>query len=418
MTQTVITVYEDRKKHVPLTHSQKTDILSFRTIIGGNHIHLDYDGTLQVMKYVGFISKGNTRLQILPKIYEKTSSNETDVQRESMRVMQNLLRVSEFNKILQLPDQTSSAEQLDLMELFIGVFADKIISLYSRQMYREYIDIEENSTFVKGRIQFSENIRQNPVRMDRHVVNYQNYEQNNALNNIIKTMVIRLLRLTQDSNIKNRLKKALLFLDDASETLLSIELFDSVRFTRLNMQFKPVFEMAKMFFLNLSPESYAGDETVFSFLVPLNELFEYYLYKVFSNLGNEFNAKYQNRHRFVFSPKGDDVYIKPDILLEKSNKLVLIADAKYKNPNYENGRYTKINQSDIYQVFAYARAYGINNVALVYPLFDDHQTPPQCFTLKDSNGDIALTIACVDVKNPVISDHGKYLQKLLIPSDS
>ena len=370
------------------------------------------------MKYVGFISKGNTRLQILPKIYEKTSSNETDVQRESMRVMQNLLRVSEFNKILQLPDQTSSADQLDLMELFIGIFADKIISLYSRQMYREYIDIEENSTFVKGRIQFSENIRQNPVRMDRHVVNYQNYEQNNALNNIIKTMVIRLLRLTQDSNIKNRLKKALLFLDDASETLLSIELFDSVRFTRLNMQFKPVFEMAKMFFLNLSPESYAGDETVFSFLVPLNELFEYYLYKVFSNLGNEFNAKYQNRHRFVFSPKGDDVYIKPDILLEKSNKLVLIADAKYKNPNYENGRYTKINQSDIYQVFAYARAYGINNVALVYPLFDDHQTPPQCFTLKDSNGDIALTIACVDVKNPVISDHGKYLQKLLIPSDS
>lgn len=231
-------------------------------------------------------------------------------------------------------------------------------------------------------------------------------------------MVIRLLRLTQDSNIKNRLKKALLFLDDASETLLSIELFDSVRFTRLNMQFKPVFEMAKMFFLNLSPESYAGDETVFSFLVPLNELFEYYLYKVFSNLGNEFNAKYQNRHRFVFSPKGDDVYIKPDILLEKSNKLVLVADAKYKNPNYENGRYTKINQSDIYQVFAYARAYGINNVALVYPLFADHQTPPQRLTLKDNNGDIELTIACVDVKNPEITDHGEYLRMLLIPSDS
>ena len=281
MTQTVITVYEDRKKHVHLTDSQKADILSFRTIFGGNHIHLDYDGTLQVMKYVGFISKGDTRLQILPKIFEKASTHEMDVQRDSMRVMQNLLRVSEFNKILQLPDQTSSAEQMDLMELFIGIFADKIISLYSRQMYREYIDIEENSTFIKGRIQFSENIRQNTVRMDKHVVNYQNYEQNNALNNIIKTMVIRLLRLTQDPSIKNRLKKALLFLDDAIEASLSKELFDSVRFTRLNMPFKSVFEMAKMFFLNLSPENYAGDETVFSFLVPLNELFEYYLYQVF-----------------------------------------------------------------------------------------------------------------------------------------
>ena len=418
MSQTVITVYEDRKKHVPLTHSQKADILSFRTIIGANHIHLDYDGTLQVMKYVGFISKGNTRLQILPKIHEKVLSHETDVQRESMRVMQNLLRVSEFNKILQLPDQASSAEQMDLMELFIGIFSEKIISLYSRQMYREYIDIEENSSFIKGQIQFSENIRQNPVRMDKHVVKYQNYEQDNALNNIVKTMVIRLLRLTQDANIKKNLKKALLFFDDASEVSLSIELFDSVKFTRLNMQFKPVFEMAKMFFLNLSPESYAGDETIFSFLVPLNELFEYYLYKVFSALGNDFYAKYQNRHRFVFSPQGDDIYIRPDILVEKSNQLVLIADAKYKNPNYENGRYTKINQSDIYQVFAYARAYGINKVALIYPLFDDHQTPPQYLSLKDSNGDIELTIACIDVKNPEITDHGEYLRMLLIPSGS
>ena len=75
MSQTVITVYEDRKKHVHLTDSQKADILSFRTIFGGNHIHLDYDGTLQVMKYVGFISKGDTRLQILPKIFEKQEAS-------------------------------------------------------------------------------------------------------------------------------------------------------------------------------------------------------------------------------------------------------------------------------------------------------------------------------------------------------
>ena len=41
----------------------------------------------------------------------------------------------------------------------------------------------------------------------------------------------------------------------------------------------------------------------------------------------------------------------------------------------------------------------------VYPLFADHQTPPQCLTLKDTNSDIALTIACVDVKYPEVSFH-------------
>lgn len=41
----------------------------------------------------------------------------------------------------------------------------------------------------------------------------------------------------------------------------------------------------------------------------------------------------------------------------------------------------------------------------VYPLFAGHQTPPQCLTLKDTNRDIALTIACVDVKYPEVSFH-------------
>ena len=95
---------------------------------------------------------------------------------------------------------------------------------------------------------------------------YQSYEHDNVLNNIIKSICIKLIQLTRESENKTKLKKALIFLDDAREVALTKDLFDSVKFTQLNMSFKPVFKMAKMFFYNLTPQSYQGDDTICSFL--------------------------------------------------------------------------------------------------------------------------------------------------------
>ena len=321
--QTVITVFEDRQQKCELLPWQKTDILELRHIIGENRLSLSYDGVLHVRHYVGFISKGNTRLQILPKIYENSGLTEEDEQREAMNVLLNLLRVSEFNKILCLPNQSSAAEHSDIMELFISLFGDKVFQIYSRQMNREYVDISENSSFVKGSIDFSANIRANPIRRDRHMITYQSYEHDNVLNNTIKSVCLKLIQLTSLPENKKKLKRALLFLDDASDVALTKELFDAVKFTRLDMSFKPVFEMAKMFFYNLTPQSYQGDDTVCSFLIPLNELFEFYLYKLFSNFGEGYHAYYQNSRRFAISQKADfGKQVRPDIILEHNGKTV------------------------------------------------------------------------------------------------
>ena len=282
-------------------------------------------------------------------------------------------------------------------------------------MNREYIDISENSQFIKGRIDFADNLRQNHVRCDRHIISYQSFEHDNLINNVIKTVGERLLSLTRDSANKKNLKKALIFLDDASNISLSRELIDSAKFTRLNMQFRPVFEMAKMFFLNLSPESYNGEDAVCSFLVPLNELFEYYVYRLFDGIGDGYHAGYQNHRPFVIGADGQSkISIRPDVLLYHDKKLVLIADAKYKNPRFEASGYTAINQADIYQVFAYAGAYGVSDVALVYPQFDNSPPAHQSFLLKNSTGDVRLTIGCVDIRDAHLDIARKRLRETLL----
>jgi 5-methylcytosine-specific restriction enzyme subunit McrC len=399
MPQTLFTVFEDRQKKLTLTSDQEEDILSFRNILGKNRLSLSCDGYLRVSYYVGFISRRKTRLQILPKVYEDTAVNNETEQHESMQVMMNLLKVSEFNNVLGLPDQSSFAEQSDIMEVFIAIFADKVFRAYSRQMNREYISIAENSNFIKGRIDFPANLRKNIIRKDLHIVNFQSFEHDNLINNIIKTMCIKLLRLTVNADNKKNLKRALVFLDDAREIAMSKDLFDAVKFTRLNMPFRPVFEMAKMFFCNLAPQAYQGDDTVCSFLIPLNELFEFYVYKLFDAFGDGTNTLYQNTKVFARSVDSDfRMNIRPDIILEKDKKSVLIADAKYKNPGYENGVYTNINQADIYQVFTYSKVYDVDYAALIYPQFGNTTTLSMVIELNYLNKKVNLTIGCVDIK--------------------
>ena len=176
MSSGVITIFEDRKTKVNLSHSQINDILFFKNLLGSQCISLDYDGSLQIMHYVGFISRGTTRVQILPKIYENAGISGTVEIRESTKVLYNLLRVSNYNKVLHLPESFKSGlEEIDLLEIFIGIFADRVFRTYSTKMNREYLEIEENSSFVKGKISFTKTMKHNLLRKDLYYVNYQSF---------------------------------------------------------------------------------------------------------------------------------------------------------------------------------------------------------------------------------------------------
>ena len=399
MASDIITVFEDHAQKLNLSNMQYQDLMAFKPILR-NDFRLDYDGTLQIMHYVGFLAHGTTRLQILPKIYRKTGVKSSEETRESIQILYNLLRESAYDRVLQLPKMDGiSTGSSDLLEIFISIFADKVIKTYSTKMNREYVEIEENSSFIKGRIDFNKSMRLNVMRKDLHYINFQSYEIDNLINNVIKTVLLKLLTVTNQSDNRKNLKKALMNLDDAKEIQLSKELFDRVIFTRLNMYFQTVFEMAKMFYFNIQPENYNGADAVISFLIPVNKLFEYYLYKLFSRIEG-YEVVHEGTRSFAKTETGTNVLtIKPDILVYKNRKICYIADAKYKDPKFDGLNYTNINRNDIYQVYAYAKAYGLSEVALIYPGFDEPIPPTQKIIISDRDKPVVIKIICVDLKS-------------------
>ena len=102
----------------------------------------------------------------------------------------------------------------------------------------------------------------------------------------------------------------------------------------------------------------------------MEKVFESYVAKCIkdSEYFREFTIKTQDtKHHLIESPKRFS--IRPDIVLEKAGE-VFILDTKWKMLNSSEASNYGISQSDLYQMYAYAKKYDSHNTFLIYPLND------------------------------------------------
>lgn len=365
----IIKIFEDRQQMVGLSEQEKKDIVSMKSVLGENNVILQADGKLLIKHYVGFVQVNKTRLLIYPKISSK-SVDESELDK-SFGILMKLLAYSEFTAIKKTPDsQSLDKYEGDLLELFIGLFVDELLLQFKRDINRGYKNQLENQSFIKGKVDFSETVKRNSFRRHLHCVRYDQFSEDILLNRIFKSVVGNLLSRTKNKNSRRKLKQSLLWLEDVEKISLDGEIWNKVRFTRHNSKYEPAFNLARLFYYNSSPNLNTGDEYTFSFLVPVNRLFELYLYKVLKNNSSEgYSVRYQSPINYL-AKVGDKncLQLRPDITLLDDNGVKCILDAKYKEVTYED-KNLRLAQSDIYQMLAYGVRYKCNSIALIYPKF-------------------------------------------------
>lgn len=365
----VIKVFEDRQIKLKLTDEEEKDILSIRNIIGENNLSLQADGKLLISHYVGFIQVNNTRLLIYPKISNRAIDDST--YDKSFQILIKLLSYSKYNTIKRIPSpQNIGRYEGDLLEVFISIFIEELLNLFRKDVNRNYNQHSENQSFIKGKIDFTETIKKNSYRKHLHYVKYENFTTDIVLNQIFKSIIKNLIIKTKIKENKLKLKQGLLWLEDVEDISINNEIWHKVKFTRLNNNYKPLFNMAKLFYYNSSPNLNKGDEFTFSFLVPLNKLFEYYLYKIlYNNASNNLKVNYQGPVNYLAKKENKRfMKLEPDIILTEEENIKYILDAKYKEI-VDIKDNINLLQADIYQMLAYGVRYECNNIALVYPKF-------------------------------------------------
>ncbi|AJC90131.1 McrBC 5-methylcytosine restriction system, component McrC [Campylobacter subantarcticus] len=348
--------------------------------------------TLKAKNYVGIIQTKSGVLEIFPKCtnldsykkedkssnYDKEKlkkyyeleniSKNDDFYKKDCEINPSILLINMLKTLKNSPFKKSQISSLQiakmpLFEVFITMFLDEFDSVYKKGLMRSYVSSEENRTFLKGKLLFNEHIKSNLIHKERFFTSSDEFVLDIAPNRLIKS-TLNFLKSKTSLN-KFKIIKAIQMLDEV-EFSTNYEKDFSFKISRHFDYYENILSWCKIFLQNQSFAPYKGKNEAFALLFPMEKLFENYMAYMFKLANPSKNIKTQSSGKYLISKNSENCFmLKPDLYIE--NEMIL--DAKWKIPdqNSEDKKHG-IAQSDLYQIFAYACKFKINDIKLVYPL--------------------------------------------------
>lgn len=255
------------------------------------------------------------------------------------------------------------------------MFVDEVFFIVKRGLKCSYETIEENATFFRGKMKFSQQIRHNHIHKERSYVEYDAFTVNRPENRLLKATLQYLYRHSTSSKNRNDLK---LLLTSFGEVDASVDYKgDFAKYVpdRNTKDYATALLWAKVFLMGKSFTSFAGSEVALALLFPMESLFESYIAALLRRHldANSFTVSAQDRSYHLFEGPKPVFQMKPDIVITNTDQnTVFIMDTKWKVLSDEKANYG-ISQSDMYQMFAYQKKYHAESVTLLYPKTEEVQ---------------------------------------------
>lgn len=340
----------------------ESDVIDFLTI----SVKRPVGKIIRAKNYVGLIQLENdVQLQILPKIHK---ANTSDTKKIFLKMLRSL---KEFpNKIFN--EANLHTEKMYIFDIFIQLYIQQIQELVKRGVKSSYYEVENNLNVYKGKIQFSQHLRQNLISKDRFFVKYDEFGPNCAENRLIKSTLLKLLKETSSLKNAKDIQKLLLHFELVKPSLNYESDFSSIKIDRNFKTYENSMIWSKIFLLNYSFTAFSGLQFGKSLLFQMDKLFEVYIGRNFKKIVSQSNweVSLQDRGYYLFEKKFS---LRPDIVLRNSeNNRCIIMDTKWKLLKEDANNYG-ISQVDMYQMYAYAKKYRTNEIWLLYPDTDMRQ---------------------------------------------
>lgn len=347
-----------------ITASVATYLRSLRRTHGFDVFKFADETTLSAQQYVGVAQAGDVTIEILPKV--------EGIAGATMR--QNL--VGMLSVALELEISAGevarvSTQQHGILEVFIRLFCDKLFAQVHRGLVRRYESQEENLQFLRGRLAVIEQTRLNLMSPERLYCRFDEFQEDNALNQVLKAAVKLLRRTSRDLGNQKKLAELSLVFAGVSDSARQTLPWDKVSFDRISDRYRPSYKLAELFLTNAPPDVGGGSATGFSLFFDMNVLFEEYIGRVaeatLSATGCRIMRQGPMRNlAWDETSKKKAFTLKPDVVGMKSGQAAWIIDTKWKRLNFEKTK-DGVVPADVYQMYAYANSYACPDVVLLYP---------------------------------------------------
>lgn len=359
---------------------------------------IGYD-TIKPRNLVGVLKVEDITIQIFPKLFkDRIEEHEDIVARNVLKMFAN----SDYFPIKNIDESDLVTDELDMFEVFIGIFAKNLISLLKSNRHRDYIKRSEKLHFVREKIN-TKNYG-NPAKLHVIPCTYHEFSIDTTLNRTLKYTVYLLSKRVESIVNFQMLKEINSILEDVTLEPIDIDKIDTISYNRLNDCFKPYIEICKIFLQNSTLSLQASQIDTFSLLIPMERLFESFI----ANL-------LQQNQEYFFDPdvtvskqkcighlvksldgsKDNDFRLIPDIVIEGRNEKYII-DTKYKLLN-RNDTKLGVSQQTMYQMYAYATKSRAKSIILLYPDLGEKIEGNWSISYNSGNDTTNLHARCVNL---------------------
>ena len=343
---------------------------------------------LKSNKYVGVIHYEGNKINLLPKIF---FDSEKEYQINEVNQIQNhILWWLSYCRKIKFPNYQASlgSTKSDFFEVLIYLFTKYTRELLNSSIYQQYEEVNRELSFIKGRLNTTEDLNENLSKGKWHKLNctYDAFVFDNEFNRIIKFVTTLLFNVTSSQDNKKNLREILFILDEVSDERATAEQCSRISFNPMFGEFETVRDYCQLFLTNCISFDYKTDLKLFAFLLPMEYVFEDFIFGFIEKELEKVTAKAQRSDTYL--DEGKAFNLKPDLWLKTDHKS-LIADTKYKIV-YSDEKDPKkgISQNDLYQMLAYAVRFEVDEIILFYPnTIKQSQEEETELTIKDALAD-------------------------------
>lgn len=351
---------------------------------------------IKAKSFVGVIKYKNLHLEILPKLISKNANNNNEIQEEERSIiLKNLIFMLSYTKNLDIKTNENAKlanEKNPFIEILIREFATSLFEALKRLTPKRYVREEENLNYLKGKIKFSENIRYNCTNQAKFYCEYDEFSENNPLNQLFLFVSTCLYNISNNSYNKKLLKFIINYYSDISFVRFDKFKIQKIKLTRSQEFFKKPFNLAKMFVEKTSVDLSKNKFENITLVWDMNKLFEEFIYELIRRKIPEYKPKAQKARRLLRRKNETRRDSKVDILIEEPQ---IIIDTKYKK--FKN--FDDISSSDIYQVTTYCTLYGYKKAILLYPQYDDIEPDEKGFYINNAENNYQIDFRTINLKN-------------------
>ncbi len=351
---------------------------------------------IKTKSWVGVIKYKNLHLEILPKLISADANNDGEIsEAERSIILKNLIFMLSYTKNLDIKTNDNaklSTEKNPFIEILIREFATSLFEALKRLTPKRYVREEENLNYLKGKIKFSENIRYNCTNQAKFYCEYDEFSENNLLNQLFLFVSTCLYNISNNSNNKKTLKFIINYYSDISFVRFDKFKVRKIKLTRNQELFKKAFNLAKMFVEQTSVDLSKNKFENITLVWDMNKLFEEFIFELIKRKIPECEAIAQKPKRLLKRENVTRRDTRIDILIQNPQ---VIIDTKYKKFT----DFDDISSADIYQVTTYCLLHNYKRAILLYPQYDKKEPDICDYQLNCAENNYHIDFCTVNLKN-------------------